>query len=91
MPSLRKKMNIKILRALIEAGAIKRVNIIGEGSFFRIEAVTPNGVNSVNTVNGKLKTWTNLDAAAKWLRNLGIGNCEVNLSRWQPEQKAMKL
>ena len=84
-------MNIKILRALIEAGAIKRINIIGEGSFFRMEAVTPNGVNSVNTVNGKLKTWANLDAAAKWIHHLGIGNCEVNLSRWQPGQRGMKL
>jgi hypothetical protein len=84
-------MNINILRALIEAGAIKRISIIGEGSFFRIEAATPTGVNTVNTLKGKLKTWTNLDAAVKWLHNLGIGNCELNISRWQPEQKGMKL
>ena len=84
-------MNVKILKALIEAGAIKRVNIIGDGSFFRVETLTQSGVDSVNTNDGKLKTWTTLDAAARWLHNLGIGACQVDLSRWQPGQKGMKL
>ncbi len=84
-------MNIKILRALIEAGAIKKINIIGEGSFFRMEAVTQTGINSVQKVNGNIKTWANLDAAAKWIHGLGIGSCEVNLCRWQPGQKCMRL
>lgn len=84
-------MNINIFRALIEAGAIKRVNVIAEGDFFRIEAVTQNGVNAVNTLNGKLKTWTSLDATARWLHSLGIGNCQIDMSRWQPEQRGLKL
>lgn len=84
-------MNINIFRALIEAGAIKRVNVIAEGDFFRIEAVTQNGVNAVNTLNGKLKTWASLDATARWLHSLGIGNCQIDMSRWQPEQRGLKL
>lgn len=84
-------MNAKILKALIDAGAIKRVHIIGEGSFFRIETVTQAGPDCISTHNGKLKTWSTLDAAAKWLHNLGIGTCQVDLSRWQPGQKGMKL
>lgn len=84
-------MNIKILKALIEAGAIRRVNIIAEGDFFRIEAITQAGPNTVNTLNGKLKTWGTLDSAAKWLHGLGIGNCQVDLERWQPGQRGMKL
>ena len=84
-------MNINIFRALIEAGAIKRVNVIAEGDFFRIEAVTHNGVNAVNTLNGKLKTWASLDATARWLHSLGIGNCQIDMSRWQPEQRGLKL
>ena len=84
-------MDINIFRALINAGAIKRVNIIAEGDYFRIEAVTQTGINSVNTLNGKLKTWASLDATAKWLHGLGIGNCQIDMSRWQPEQRGLKL
>lgn len=84
-------MNGKVFQALLEAGAIRRVHIIGEGSFFRVEAVTQAGASSVHTHQGKLKTWTTLDAAAKWLHGLGIGTCQVDLSRWQPGQRGMKL
>ena len=84
-------MDVKILRALIEAGAVKRVRIIGEGSFFHIEVNTQGGSSSVNTLKGTLKSWGSLDAAAKWIHSLGIGTCQVELSRWQPGQKGMKL
>ena len=84
-------MDINIFRALISAGAIKKVNIIAEGDYFRIEAVTHTGINSINTVNGKLKTWATLDAAARWLHGLGIGNCQIDMSRWQPEQRGLRF
>jgi hypothetical protein len=84
-------MNINIFRALIEAGAIKRVNVIAEGDFFRIEAITHTGINPVHTLNGKLKTWTSLDATARWLHALGIGNCQIDMSRWQPEQRGLRF
>jgi hypothetical protein len=84
-------MNSKILTALIEAGAIKKMAIIGEGSFFRIEVSTQGGINTIETLNGKLKTWSSLDAAAKWIRQHGIGKCDVNISRWHPAQRGMKL
>ena len=36
-------MNRKVLQAMVEAGAIKKVSIIGNGGLFHIEANTPNG------------------------------------------------
>ena len=84
-------MDGKTLKALIEAGAIRRVRIIGEGSVFRVEAETQTGPIIVNTLAGKLKTWSTLDAAAKWIRSLGIGTLQVELEKWQPEQRRMKL
>ena len=84
-------MDVKILRALIDVGAVKRVRIIGEGSFFHIEVDTQSGASSINTLKGKLKSWGSLDGAAKWIHSLGIGKCQVDLSRWQPGQKGMKL
>ena len=84
-------MDVKILRALIDAGAVKRVRIIGEGSYFHIEVYTQNGASPINTLKGKLKSWGSLDGAAKWIHSLGIGKCQVDLSRWQPGQKGLKL
>jgi len=84
-------MDVKILRALIDAGAIKRVRIIGEGSFFRIEIDTQGGSATVNTLKGKMKSWGSLDSAAKWIHSMGIGKCQVELSRWQPRQKGLNL
>ncbi len=84
-------MDVKVLKALIEAGAIKRVRIIGEGSFFRIEVDTQGGSSTINTLKGKLKSWGSLDGAARWIHSLGLGSCQVELARWQPGQKGLKL
>lgn len=78
-------MDGKTLKALIEAGAIRKIHIIGEGSLFRVEVETQTGPIIVNTLAGKLKTWSTLDAAAKWIRSLGIGRLQVELEKWQPE------
>ena len=84
-------MDGKTLQALIEAGAIRKVRIIGDGSHFRIEADTQTGPVIVNTLAGKLKTWSTLDAAAKWIHSLGICTLQVELGKWQPGQRVMNL
>jgi len=80
-------MNEKTLRALIEAGAIKKVRIIAEGSTIYVEADSGKQTITAQTVKGKLKTWRSLDSAAKWVRALGIGNIQVDIAKWQPGQK----
>ena len=84
-------MNSKTLKALIEAGAIKKVRVIGDGSHFHVEIVTQAGPSIVNTLKGKLKTWSTLDAVAKWIYSLGIGTLQVELGKWQPGQREMNL
>mgnify|MGYP006083607153 CR=1 FL=1 len=80
-------MNEKTLRALIEAGAIKKVRIIAEGSTIYVEADSGKQTITAQTVKGKLKTWRSLDSAAKWVRSLGIGNIQLDIAKWQPGQK----
>jgi GTP cyclohydrolase II len=80
-------MNEKTLRALIEAGAIKKVRIIAEGSTIYVEADSGKQTITAQTVKGKLKTWRSLDSAAKWVRSLGIGNIQLDIATWQPGQK----
>jgi GTP cyclohydrolase II len=80
-------MNKKTLKALIEAGAVKKAHIIAEGSTIYVEVDSGKQTITAKTVKGKLKTWRSLDTAAKWVRSLGIGNIQLNIAKWQPEQK----
>ena len=82
-------MDERMLKALVAAGAVKNISIIASGSRFHIEAKTPNGPVTAETLKGKVKTWVTLDAAAKWVRNLGVGGAHVNLTHWQPAQREL--
>ena len=84
-------MDVKSLKALINAGAIKNIRVIGEGSHFYMEIVTQTGPSIVKTLKGKLKTWATLDAAAKWIHSMGIGSLQVELEKWQPGQRGLRL
>ena len=84
-------MNEKMLRAIVEAGAIKQVRIIAQGARFHVEADTHTGTITAATLQGRVKTWATLDSAARWVKTLGIGNARLELARWSPTQKGMLL
>ena len=84
-------MDEKMMKAMVAAGAIRKINIIGNGARFHIEANTPNGAITAETNKGKIKTWVTLDAAAKWVRSIGIGRAQINLARWQPSQRELQI
>jgi hypothetical protein len=84
-------MNEKTLRALIEAGAVRRMRIIANGGSFHIEADTPTGSVTALTTKRAVKTWGTLDAAARWVRGLGIGTAQIDLTHWQPGQRALRV
>ena len=83
-------MDEKTLKLLVENGAVKQMNIIGNGSVLHIEAVTPTGTHKATTQKGKLRSWTNLDTAAKWVRSLGIGTVQLRIDSWDPAQKSIR-
>ena len=82
-------MHEKMLKAMVAAGAVKKVHIIASGARFHVEAKTPNGAVTAETIKGKVKTWATLDAAAKWVRGLGVGGAHINLTHWQPDQREL--
>lgn len=84
-------MDERTLRALVAAGAVSRIDIIATGARFHVEARTPNGAVTAETRKGKVKTWATLDAAARWVRNLGVGGARINLTHWQPGQREMSV
>ena len=84
-------MDEKMIRAMVSAGAIKKIHIIAHGARFHIEANTPNGSVTAETRKGKVRTWVTLDAAARWVRSIGVGTASVSLARWQPDQKSLPI
>lgn len=84
-------MNEKTLRALVEAGAVRRVRIVADGSLFHVEADTATGTLVAATLKGAPKTWCTLDASARWVRGLGIGTAQLDVNRWQPDQQGLAL
>jgi len=84
-------MDDRMLRAMVAAGAIKKINSIASGARFHVEANTPNGAVTAETRKGKVKTWVTLDAAAKWVRGLGMGDAHINLTHWQPGQRELPV
>lgn len=84
-------MNEKTLRALIEAGAVKRIRIVAEGALIHVEADTPNGSIVASTVKGAVKSWGTLDAAARWVRALGMGTMQLDVAKWQSDQRGLRL
>ncbi len=84
-------MDERMLRALVAAGAVRTVSIIASGARFHVEAKTLNGAVTAQTHKGKVKTWATLDAAARWVRNLGVGGVQVNMTHWQPAQREMTV
>ena len=85
-------MDEKTIRILVEAGAVKQVHIIANGSLFHVDVFTANkGPVTALTRKGTVKTWSALDSAAKWVRAQGIGQAHLDIARWQPNQKTLRI
>ena len=85
-------MDEKTLRTMIESGGVKRMQIIGDGALFHVDVVTAKkGSITATTAKGTVKTWSTLDAAAKWMRSLGIGKAQLDVARWDTRQKGLRL
>ena len=65
-------MDAKTIKALVGAGAIKKVHIIARGATIHVEVLAGANKEPAHTGKGDLKTWRTLDAAAKWVRGLGV-------------------
>lgn len=84
-------MNEKTIRALIEAGAVKRSRIVARGGRFHVEFDTLTASVTASTHRTGVKQWATLDAAARWVHGLGIGTAQLELSQWSPRQRALDL
>ena len=84
-------MNEKTIRALVEAGAVKKVRIVAHGAAIHVDIITKNGVVTATTLKGAIKIWVTIDTATKWVKNLGIGRIELIVEKWLPAQRGLNL
>ena len=84
-------MNEKTIRALVEAGAVKNVLLIADGATVHVDIITQAGANTATTNKGGIKTWATIDSSAKWIKGLGIGKAQLEISKWLPGQKGLTL
>lgn len=82
-------MNERELKLLLEAGALKSVQVIAQGSLFHVEARTVAGSKVVITARGEVRQWRSVDSCAKWLRKLGLGRFEIVVEDWSVGQSAL--
>jgi hypothetical protein len=85
------QVNEKTFRALVDAGAVRRVRIIADGARFHVEADTQNGTLIASTGRGMPRTFGSLDATARWMHHLGLGSAHLDVSRWQPGQRGLAV
>lgn len=81
-------MNEKSLKLLIENGVVKKALIKSTGAQFHLEFKTASETLISETTTGKIKTWSSIDSAAKYLKRLGLGFAELDIGYWQPNQKS---
>ena len=84
-------MNEKTVRALVDAGAVKKVLIIGDGATIHVNIITHTDTHTVTTSKGAIKTWAAIDTTARWVKNLGIGRVQLEIGKWSPGQRALEL
>ena len=78
-------MNEKTIRALVEAGAVKKVLLIANGAAIHVDIVTQNGPITATTTKGSIKIWARIDSSAKWVKALGVGHAQLNIVHWLPQ------
>ena len=86
-----KLVNEKMIRALVEAGAVRKVLLIANGATIHVDIVTQNGPITATTTKGSIKTWASIDSSAKWVKALGVGQAQLNITHWLPNQKGLNV
>lgn len=84
-------MNEKTIRALVDAGAVKKVMMVADGATIHVDIVTKGGSTTATTLKGAIKTWATIDASVKWVKNLGIGRIQLVVDKWLPGQRGLNL
>jgi hypothetical protein len=68
------------------------MRIIGDGARFHVDVITTNkGSITATTAKGIVKTWSSLDATARWIRSMGIRKAQLDVARWVSRQKGLRL
>jgi hypothetical protein len=71
--------------ALANAGAVKKIYVVGTSGGFVVKV----DETLIEAKRGHPRVFRKLQTAASFLKDKGIGSFSVDLTNWQPEQKAL--
>lgn len=74
-------------KALIDAGSIREVDVIGQGREWMIRFRIGMNDHVLHTARGDVRTFAGLQACVSYLRDLGIGHVRVDMTNWNPKQE----
>lgn len=82
-----KKLTIEKLRLLADAGAVREIQLLGQGPGFALRITTRDDEGMLETALGEVRIFAKLDTAARMVRELGLGRVVLDLVKWEPDQK----
>lgn len=73
-----------LLRELVQASAVGRATIRGDGTGFAVVATVGGQDKVLETVRGEKRLFASLDTAASFVRDIGLPRFEVDMAEYQP-------
>ncbi len=84
-------INHNALTHLVEAGAVTNAIAHANGDIWSLSVKVGDTMKVVMAKNsGKSRVWRKLDTLAKYLKELGLQNFEINVSNYDPTHKSLR-
>jgi len=84
-------VNTRILQALIDAGAVKKIELIANGPNIHALIHTQTEKTVLLTNKREIKIWVSFDTAVKWIKAKGVAQLHLDARAWQPNQRKLQL
>jgi len=82
--------NEATLRDLVDAGAIRAVQVVAQGDAWCMEIQVGTAWRRLRSKRGPIRWWKSLDRLARWLRDeIGIAEWSVDARQYQPAQRSV--
>lgn len=76
------------LRELLDSGAVRAVQIVGQGTGWAVQVEVGMRRRTLRSAREPVRWWRSLDRLARWLRDdLGIAEWSVDARQYQPGQR----
>lgn len=80
-----KLVDEQTFKTILNTGAVKKVVVVARGADIHIQVKAQKADFLIAKQTGELRTWKSFDTVFKWLKQIGIGQAEVNFQDWSSQ------